>query len=329
MTTAPLAPAGPDPRGPQPQATTNWFPTLIRELEVLRRTMVTPRMVRVTLGGEGLEGFESHLPDEHCKFVFPDEGSDVVRHPWQDGDHLDWPEPFPPTREYTVRRYDPVAREVDFDFVVHPGGLAADWALHAEPGDRLWVAGPRPGIVVGPEFGHLVLLADETALPAVARWLEELPADARGVAAIEIHDDGERQDLRAPAGFRVEWLSRQGAPAGTTTLLGDFAESLELPDDVWTYVWAFGEAGCIKPVRRWARAHGIGKHQSDIGGYWKRGRTNALQDVASDADHDSEMHERLFVPYEDDDDHDDDHHEHEHHQHDEHARAQTGGASAR
>ncbi|GAA4832768.1 siderophore-interacting protein [Luteimicrobium xylanilyticum] len=303
-------------RGPQPEASFNHFPTRIRQLTVLRRSHVTPRMVRVTLGGDELAGFESHLPDEHCKLVFPDPGSDVVRHPWQEEgeDHLEWPEPFPPTREYSVRRYDPVAREVDLDFVVHPGGLAADWAQGAEPGDRLWVAGPRPGIVVGPEFGLLVLLADETGLPALARWLEELPSDARGVAAIEIHDDAERQDLRVPDGFTVTWLSRDGAEPGTTTLLGDFAERIDLPDDVWTYVWAFAEAGCVKPVRRWARAHGIGRKQSDIGGYWKRGRTNSYQAVVADREHAEEMRDRVVVPISDHDHGDHDHHDHDHHE---------------
>ncbi|SKC57872.1 siderophore-interacting protein [Krasilnikoviella flava] len=294
-----------DPRGPRPEAYFDDFPIRIRELTVLRRTHVTPRMVRVTLGGPDMDGFESHQADEHCKLVFPDADTGRVRVPWQadDGEHLDWPDPFPPTREYTIRRYDPVAREVDLDFVVHPGGLASDWAQTVEPGETLWVAGPRPGLVVPPEFGFLVLLADETALPAVARWLEELPDDARGVAAIEVADAAEEQELRVPAGFTLTWLHRDGAAPGSTRLLGDFAEGIELPTDTWAYVWAFAEAGCVKPVRRWARAQGIGKRQSDIGGYWKAGRTNSFQDVVADPSRHEEMHERQRE-HDDHDDHD-------------------------
>jgi hypothetical protein len=59
-------------------------------------------------------------------------------------------------------------------------------------------------------------------------------------------------------------------------MLGDFSRGVEPPEGVHTYVWAHGEAGCLKPVRRWARGHGIGKEQSAIGGYWRRGRENAV-----------------------------------------------------
>ena len=41
---------------------------------------------------------------------------------------LRWPRPMPVSREYTVRRYDPVAGELDVDVVVHAGGVASDWA---------------------------------------------------------------------------------------------------------------------------------------------------------------------------------------------------------
>lgn len=292
--------------GTPPEAYFDDYPIRIRELTVLRRTYVTPRMVRVTLGGPNLAGFESHQADEHCKLVFPDPDTGAVRVPWQaeDGEHLDWPDPFPPTREYTIRRYDPVAQEVDLDFVVHPGGVASQWAQEVVPGETLWLAGPRPSLIVPPEFGFLVLLADETGLPAVARWLDELPDDARGVAAIEVADAAEEQDLRVPAGFSLTWLHRDGAPAGTTRLLGDFAERIELPADTWTYVWAFAEAGCIRPVRRWARAQGIGKKQSDIGGYWKLGRTNAVQDVVADPARLAEMDERQREHEHDPDEHD-------------------------
>jgi len=297
------------PGGPPPEAAWNDFAIKIRELTVLRRTYVTPRMVRITLGGENADGFESHTPDEHCKLVFPDAETGRTRPPVQDGDHLHWPHPFPPTREYTVRRYDAAAREVDFDFVVHDGGLAANWAVTCEIGSTLWVAGPRPCLVPSPDFGFHVLLGDETALPAIARWLEELPDDARGVAAVEVADAAEEQDLRVPDGVELTWLHRNGAAPGSTRLLGDFAETLTLPDEAWTYVWAYAEAGCIKPVRRWARAQGVGKKQSDIGGYWKAGRDNSVQAVLADPEREQELRER--IP-EDDPRHPDNHHDHDH-----------------
>jgi len=264
-----------------PQAYYPEFDIKIRELQVLRRTSVTPRMVRVTLGGPNLDGFESHVAYEHVKLVFPDPDTGITRYPTQDGDHLDWPRPFPPTRDYTIRRYDAEAQQIDIDFVVHPGGRASEWAQTCEIGSTLWVAGPRPDLMIPPAFTFLVILGDETALPAIGRWLEEWPEGTRGVVAVEIHDDEERQDLPVPDGVTLTWLSREGAPAGSTTLLGDFARSIQLPTDEHVYVFAQGEAGCIKPVRTWARAHGFGKGNSDIGGYWRVGKKGEVPATAT------------------------------------------------
>lgn len=245
----------------------------IRELEVLGREHVTPRMVRLTLGGPGMDGFESHIADEHCKLVFPDADTGETRAPVQNGSRLAWPTPFPTCRDYTIRRYDAEAAEIDIDFVVHPGGVASEWAQSAEIGSPIWLAGPRPAMVVPPEFGFLVLLGDETALPAIGRWVEELPTGARGIVAVEIAGPEEEQKLSVPDGVSLTWLHRDGAAPGSTTLLADFVDTIELPSDVHTYVWAGGEALSLKPVRRWARATGHTKHQSDISGYWRRGVT--------------------------------------------------------
>jgi NADPH-dependent ferric siderophore reductase len=257
----------------KPRATWAEWDIKIRELDVLRREQVTPRMVRLTLGGPNMAGFESHIADEHCKLVFPDPDTGTTRPPVQDGDHLDWPRPFPIARDYTIRRYDEVAGEIDLDFVVHAGGVASEWARTCAIGSTIWLAGPRPSRIVPPEFGFLVLLGDETALPAISRWLEEMPADARGVVAVEVDGPEEEQKLSVPTGVELTWLHRNGAARGATTLLGDFARGITIPEGVHSYVWAGGEAISLKPVRAWARSTGHGKDQSDITGYWRRGVT--------------------------------------------------------
>lgn len=272
-----------------PRARWQEFPIRIRELEVLRVARVTPRMVRVTLGGPEHLGFESHVPDEHVKIVFPDPETGELRVPTPDGDHLDWPRPFPTTREYTVRRYDADAGELDLDFVVHPGGLASDWATAVQPGARIHIAGPPSGIVVPPDFDFYLLIGDETALPAIARWASELPRAARGAVLLEVESPAEQQPIDAPDGVAVTWLFRTGLtpgqPAGTTGLLDRHAREIDIPAGATVYACVAGEAGSIKPLRSWLRKDlGLDKYTSSITGYWKLGRADTHEHLDEEED---------------------------------------------
>lgn len=237
-------------------------------------------MVRVVLGGPEVAGFVSLTPDEHVKLVFPDPDG-TTRPPVlaADGETLEWPRPFPPFREYTIRRFDESAQEVWIDFVVHPGGLASDWAQRAEPGDTLWITGPRPTDPVAPELDLHVLLADHTALPAAARWLEELPAHVDADVAVLVPDAAEEQPLVERAGVAVTWfhLDDPDVAAAGDDVLARHLDALDLPADRQVFLWAAGEAGVLKPIRRWARAHGLARGTCDIAGYWRKERTTAVR----------------------------------------------------
>ncbi|MFD9427163.1 MULTISPECIES: siderophore-interacting protein [unclassified Streptomyces] len=247
------------------------YPIGIRETEVVRTAMVGSGLLRVTLGGAGTEGFEAHAPDEHVKLIFPDpDGS--LRLPEPNGAMLRWPRPALVSREYTVRRYDPVAGEIDIDIAPHDGGLASDWALAARPGTVMHIAGPPGGLIVPDTYDRYLLAGDITALPAIARRLEELPGSAKGWAFVEVADAAEEIALSAPEGVQVRWLHRGGLPAGTGDALARAAMSVTVPEGERVYVWAAGEAGQIKPLRRWVRDElCLDKADSDITGYWKRG----------------------------------------------------------
>ncbi|WP_055703264.1 siderophore-interacting protein, partial [Streptomyces silaceus] len=190
------------------------YPIRVRATEVVRTAMVGSGLLRVTLGGPGAKDFEAHSPDEHIKLIFPEpDGS--LRLPEQNGAMLRWPRPSPTSREYTVRRYDPATAEIDVDFALHDGGLASDWARAVEPGTVVHVAGPPGGLIVPHTYDRYVLAGDITALPAVARWLEELPRTAKGWAFVEVADADEEIELAAPEGVEVRWLHRGERPAGT------------------------------------------------------------------------------------------------------------------
>lgn len=245
------------------------FPVRIRELEVLRRQWVSETMIRLTFGGPGAEGMISRAFDEHVKIVFPDPDGEL-RVPTQDGDKLDWPRPFPTCREYTIRAWRPDELEIDMDVVVHDSGIASDWARQAEIGEKVPVAGPPGAWMIPQDYDFYVLIADETALPAVARWAEEAPRDVRGAVIVEVPGAGSEQELDLPEGVSLTWLHTGGEESDATLRA---AEELDIDTDPERVcVWLAGEAGMLKPLRRWARdTLGVPKEHCSITGYWRRG----------------------------------------------------------
>ncbi|GGK35939.1 siderophore-interacting protein [Pilimelia terevasa] len=256
------------------------YPIRVRRAEVLRTAAVGAGLVRVTLGGPGTAGFEAHAPDEHVKLLFPDPEDGALRLPTQDGLMLRWPRPSPTSREYTVRRYDPGSGELDIDVAVHGGGLGARWARTVRPGAHVHVAGPPGGLIVPHVYDRYLLAGDLTALPAIARWLEELPRAAAGWAFIEVAGPAQRIDLAAPPGVAVRWLH----PVGD---LADAVRGVDIPAGLRTYVWVAGEAGAIRPLRAWVRDDlRLPRTDYDITGYWKRGVADFDDDHDHDHDHD-------------------------------------------
>ncbi|MFA1543356.1 siderophore-interacting protein [Actinomadura monticuli] len=242
------------------------YPIGIRTLQVLRREEVTPNIVRLTMGGPELDGFHTYQADDHIKIIFPD-GDGAVRLPVPTPDlDLDWPKPSPPSRRYTIRRYDADAGELDMDFVLHAGGLASAWAADAGPGQDVAVAGP-PGAKAFPHnYDHYVFAVDATALPAAARWLEESPPDVSARLVIETADAADHAyPLAARDGVEVTWLT----PDGDRSRLAGAVRAAGAPA-ARTFLFAAGETGAIKPLRSWAREHGD-RMDALFTGYWKRG----------------------------------------------------------
>jgi NADPH-dependent ferric siderophore reductase len=213
-----------------------------RKLEVLRVTDITPRMRRVTLHGPELTGFISLGTDDHVKLLFattPEEQAALDTFmPAPNGQG-----PKPAMRDYTPRRYDAASGELDIDFVLHGDGPAATWAAQAQPGQFLHIAGPRGSMIVPDMFDSYLLIGDETALPAIARRLEELAANRRALVVVEIEDNAERQALESKAQVEVIWVLR-----GEQDLL-EATRQLTLPEGA-LYAWVATESALSRKVRR-------------------------------------------------------------------------------
>ncbi|MFF9686721.1 siderophore-interacting protein [Streptomyces sp. NPDC014623] len=243
--------------------------------QVLRTEQVTPHMVRVILGGDGLADFSlGGYTDHYIKLCFAPEGAGHS-HPFDMARiREEYPrELWPTTRTYTVRSWDPATRELAVDFVVHGDeGLAGPWAARAQPGDQVTFLGPGGGYAPDPSADWHLLVGDESALPAIAASLEHMPEGALVHAFIEVPDAAEEQKLVAPDGVSVTWLHRGGHPVGEALVAA--VTGLEFPEgEVQAFV--HGEAGFVKEIRRHLRLErGIPLKQLSISGYWRLGQND-------------------------------------------------------
>ncbi|SHK33030.1 NADPH-dependent ferric siderophore reductase, contains FAD-binding and SIP domains [Pseudonocardia thermophila] len=243
-------------------------PRLLRVAAVRR---LTPRMVRVTLAGEELAGFQAPAPADHVKLFFPEDrdGLPVMPKLGPNGLERD-PNAQPTFRDYTVRNHRPEQNEIDIDFVLHGHGPGSTWAAGAQVGNAVGVLGPRGSVLAPTGLDWCVVAGDEAALPAVARWLEQAEPGTTVFAFAEVADEAERQEIQSAADVRLTWLYRNGAEPGTTTLLQDAVLGLEFPAGDG-FVWVGGEATTLKPIRRGLRERGLPRASIDVDGYWKRG----------------------------------------------------------
>src|SRR5580692_11326494 len=103
---------------------------VMRLLQVKHVQTLTPHMVRVTLTGDALPGFESSAPDDHIKVFIPLPGNTHPTLPVMTPDGPRFADGVTPSpaRDYTPRRYDAEANELDIDFVLHGEGPASTWA---------------------------------------------------------------------------------------------------------------------------------------------------------------------------------------------------------
>ncbi|KQQ67896.1 FAD-binding protein [Pseudomonas sp. Leaf127] len=239
-----------------------------RKLEVLRVTDLTPLMRRVTLHGEDLAGFISLGTDDHVKLLFPrtPEEQAALDNP---GLGRDSEGPRPAMRDYTPRRFDAHSNELDIDFVLHGDGPAASWAAQVEPGQWLYIAGPRGSLVVPDMFDSYLLIGDETAIPAIARRLEELPAGRSARVLIEVASLQEQQPLASQAQVEVSWVVR-----GEQDLL-DAIRNVQVPAGK-LYAWVATEAALSRKARRVLLDElGLDDEFVKAAGYWRLDESEA------------------------------------------------------
>jgi NADPH-dependent ferric siderophore reductase len=178
-------------------------------------------------------------------------------------------------RDYTPRRYDPAKGQLLFDFVIHGEGPATTWAASAAPGQLLGVGGPRGSFIIPTELDWHLLVGDESALPAIGRRLEELPANTRALVIAEVDSEAEKLALRSAAKLDVVWVYRHGKGSGSPEPLVQALREAHFPSGQY-FAWAAAESHVARAVRRYLiDERGVDRHWIKAAGYWQRGAAGA------------------------------------------------------
>jgi NADPH-dependent ferric siderophore reductase len=247
-------------------------PLKMRMLEVLRTTRLTPHFVKVVLGGPDISGFTSASFDDHFKLMLPAAGQSELVIPAMGPAGPEWGDIRPIMRDYTPRKHDPVAGELHVEIALHGEGPAAAWGESAAVGGRVGVGGPKGSLIIAPDFDWHVLIGDDSALPAIARRLEELPASTTVIAVIALNDAADRRVFDTRAALSLHWTS-------ATDLLRS-VRALELPRGEG-FAWAAGESSAIRAVRRiLVEDLGIDKQHVRAAAYWKHGAAAHHENLA-------------------------------------------------
>ncbi len=284
------------------------------EVALKERRVLSPSLHRLVFTGADVARMKTEGPDQRIKVFFPLPGQDAPEVPSGE----DWYARYraladdqrPPMRTYTIRQLRAAQGEVDVDFVLHgETGPASRWAVHAQPGDRVVLLAPDADCAGSSEgwewkppagVGQVLLVADETALPAVAGILEELAAQVdppRVLALLEVAGEGGAIALKAPPTAELVWLPRgqaaygqalveavQARLAASPVVAGDALDEIDVDAQIlWEqsdvgvagpfYAWVAGEAGAVMAIRRHlVRDCGLDRRALTFMGYWRQGR---------------------------------------------------------
>jgi len=222
---------------------------LRRDVEVVRIEPQGPNFLSITFRGDSLDSFVSDSFDDHVKFMFPDAAGEMVR------------------RDYTPRSFDRARRELTVEFALHGEGLASDWARHAVLGQRAVIGGPRGSMIVPMDYAWHLLVGDASALPAIHRRLEELPAEAHAIVVVQVDDPADRRVLDSAARVELQWVENaQQLVAAVRALALPLGEG---------FAWCAGEAAVMAELRTLLlQEKAQPKEAMKVAVYWKPGASD-------------------------------------------------------
>lgn len=244
----------------------------IHEVIVASVENVTPYMRRVKFACADVTPFIGG--DIHVRILVPPKGRQPVWPGYRADGRVAWPEGEDEllVRVYTIRAVDAERRELWIDFLQHPLSdiktPGADFARDCQPGDRLALLGPGGGGV--PQMDHILMVGDESAIPAIARIAAEVPAGTRMQVIIEVKDASEEQPLPTVASLEIRWLHRKDYPVGAQCVLAEAAKTAITATTSEGFVWFAGEKQDVRSVRAFLKSRKHNPKAKYVAWYWEQ-----------------------------------------------------------
>ena len=155
-----------------------------------------------------------------------------------------------------------------------------DWAQRAQVGDPLEIGGPKGSTVVPDDFDWYLLIGDATALPAIGRRLETLPAEAKVHALALLNGPDEEAYLSEISHGQVTAVYSGGSSTQDTDRLLRTLEPMGVPAGDG-FVWIAAETSVARALYRYAVD--TLRHPAQwvkAAGYWSRGMPDGGERIA-------------------------------------------------
>ncbi|WOD07301.1 siderophore-interacting protein [Marinomonas sp. GJ51-6] len=142
-------------------------------------------------------------------------------------------------------------------------------------------------MIAQPADWHL-LVGDMTALPAISVNLEQLPANAKGYAVIEVVSADDILDLKHPEGVEMKWIINTHPGEDSASLL-DEVKSLPWLDGKVS-AWVACEFSSMKLLRQFFKKEKMLSNDClYISSYWKLGSNEDQHKVVKRNDAEEDM----------------------------------------
>lgn len=152
-----------------------------------------------------------------------------------------------PKRTLTPRFVDGPNKTITVDFVLHGSGPASSWASTAQAGDVIWAGPIKGGFDLPADPNFLVLIGDDTGIPAIGTIVEAVEQRVGTCVIIEVVDERDERQVSPQRHVDPIWLHRGDDPGRTGLATLNLIREIQVPDDA--YWWIAGEREAIRAIR--------------------------------------------------------------------------------